>query len=265
MKNFNLAIILTGLFMLTGCAGVKFANAPVNKELPESFTKRALYPAGVAAYEFQDLVGNILLIKKNEDPMRIGMIRPKDYQNVVIPITEPYNYYKSRIQKGAEVKGSYLVFAANFTSEQMAELELVDIARAGITLENVSILQQIIDSAYNWVNQHPNNDPSITRLWVKSVVLTRRIYNEFTNVGAKATGQVGDVVGVSTGVYNKSEESIRSVLIAFEVFDIDKLVKESKSKGAIQAIIPLSWERLEDITSYHEIINGKIKLTEDKQ
>jgi len=59
MKMFKIAIsiIIIALF-LSGC-GVRFASAPVNADLPRAFTSRALYPAGVAGYEFQDLVGNI--------------------------------------------------------------------------------------------------------------------------------------------------------------------------------------------------------------
>ncbi|NLD49253.1 MAG: hypothetical protein GX660_18995 [Clostridiaceae bacterium] len=259
MKKTKLAIlmIITGLFI--SCSGVKFANAPVNKDVPDAFKKRALYPAGVAGYEFQDLVGSIIRIKNTEDPIRIGLIRPNNYQNVVIPITDPNNYYKSRIQKGAEIKGSYLAFAADFKAEQLAELELVDIARAGIAFENDSVFQQIVDKAEKWVTQHPNKDTSIVRLWIKSVVLTRRIYNDFTNVGAKASGQVGDVVGVSTGVYNKSEESIRSVLIAFEAFDIDELVKNAAQKDTVQPFIPKSNERTKEFSEYTGIIKGKIK------
>ncbi len=255
LKYYFLGIILA----FYACSGVKFANSPTNKALPDSFTKRSLYPAGVAGYEFQDLVGNIIKIKANEDPVRIGVIRPDTYDNAVIPITDPNNYYKSRVQKGAEAQGSYLSFAAEFSAEQLAELELVDIARAGITLDNSTVFQQILTKATSWVQQHPKNDTSIKRLWIKSVVLTRRIYNDFTNVGAKASGQVGNVVGVSTGVYNKSEESDKSVIISFESFDIDEFVKVASGKDTTQMSITKLTEYLTDQLSYHEIIKGKIK------
>ena len=181
---------------LTGCAGVRFAQSPVNADLPESFTKRALYPAGIAAYDFQDFVGNILKIKQNEDPIRIGIIRPNLYEAKIIPIDEPNNYYKSRIQKGASTKGSYLAFTGSFSDDQLAEVELVDIARSGISFDNQNIFQEIVDKAKNWVSNHPKTDPTIKRLWVKSAVVTRKLYNDFVKIDANASGQTGDVVGV---------------------------------------------------------------------
>jgi hypothetical protein len=215
-------------------------------------------------------VGNVLRVKKNDDPIRIGLIRPTDYKNIIIPITDPNNYYKSRIQKGAEAKGSYLAFAVNFKADQLAELELVDIARASVAFDNDSVFQHVIDKATIWVREHPYSDTSIKRLWIKSVVLTRRIYEDFTNVGVKASGQVGDVVGVSTGVYNKSEQSIKSVIIAFEAFDIDELVKQTSVPYTFQKDIPQidslqttpspkSVEYIKDFTIYTGSINGKIK------
>jgi hypothetical protein len=259
-KTMKIKFLTLITFVFSGCAGVKFANAPVNKPLPETFTNRSLYPAGVAAYEFQDLVGNILRIKANQNPLRIGMIRPNNFVSVVIPITESNNYYKSRIQKGAESKGSYLAFAADFSEEQLAEIELIDIARAGIRFENDTIFDQITSRAQEWVRNNPKTDTSVTRVWIKSVVLTKTIYNEFTNVGIKASGQVGDVVGVTTGVYNKSAETIRSVLISFEAFDIDELVKNSiNSTTNLKGMFPIAKEQIRTISIYPGTIKGKIQ------
>ena len=245
--------------LLTGCTGLKLAESPINRSLPESFTKRALYPAGVAAYEFQDLVGNILRIKNDEDPIRIGLIRPNGFVTVVEPITDPLNYYKSRIQQGAEAQGSYLAFAANFKADQLAELELIDIARSGVAFNTDVIFNQITTQATAWVNQHPNSDSAVTRLWIKSVVLTRRIYNDYTKINVNASGVVGGAVGVSTGVYNNSEQSIQSVIIAFEAFDIDQLVEQLSVKDTLKSLFPKSIERLADLSIYSGTIQGKIK------
>ncbi len=261
MKILNLLFVLISI-VLTSCAGVKFANAPVNTDLPESFTERSLYPAGVAGYNFQDLVGNVLEIKKNENPFRIGMIVPNGYKATVIPILDPNNYYKSRIQQGAELKGSYLKFAANFKADQLAELELIDIARSGIPFDTIKIFNEILEQATKWVSTHPKSDTSITRVWVKAVVLTRRIYNDMVNVGANASGQVGDVVGVSTGVYNKHETEIKSVIIAFESFDIDKFVKETTT-SELKPRILMNLNNTPSIPKsaiYKGIIQGEIKI-----
>lgn len=235
MKNSFTITIIAISAILTSCSGVKFASAPVNKALPETFTNRAIYPAGVAGYEFQDLVGNILKIDTSSNPLRIGLIRPSAYKSKIIPITDANNYYKSRIQKSTNASGGYLGFSASFSGEKMAELTLIDIARAGIILNDNSTFQEILDSAKVWVENHPKGTSTAKRLWVKSVVLTRRIYNDFTKIEADASGQQGDVVGVSTGVYSKDENSIKSVIIAFEAFDIDELVASS-SEGTEKGV-----------------------------
>lgn len=257
MKYLMILLLLTGI-LISGC-GVQFADAPVNQELPESLVKRALYPAGVSIYEAQDLVGNILLIREGKDPLRIGLIRPDAYKTEIKVIEDSYNYYKSRIQKGAEVKGSYLTFAADFKADQMAELELFDFARAGVTFDVVSDFEEILTKLRSFVSNSPKIDTSINRLWVKSVVVTKRIYNEFTKIDANANGQVGDVVGVSTGVYNKTENAIKSGIIAFEAFDIDELVKQSIYADTLKTLTKKTFTEAFDKSNFSEQIEGRIK------
>ena len=107
MKVAYYAVVLA-VALTCGCSGVKFAAAPVNKQIPEAFTQRSVYPGGVAGYDFQDLVGNILFVETGKDPLRIDMIRPTGYLNAVIPIKDSSNFYRSRIQAGAEAQNFYL-------------------------------------------------------------------------------------------------------------------------------------------------------------
>lgn len=241
--------------LTAGCAGVKFAPAPVNKPVPEVFTQRSIYPAGVAGYYFQDLVGNILFVKANSDTLRIDVIRPSAYVNAVTPITDSNNFYRSRIQKGAEAQGSYLAFAAKFSAEDMAELTLDDIARAGIELKDEATWTEIRNKVVAWVQTHPKSDASAVRLWVKSVVLSRRVYNSHTKIEADASGQVGDVTGVKTGVYRKDEEGIKSVMLGFEAFDVDKLASEA-SKPGVMAVKP---SELLEKARYLGVIEGQFQ------
>lgn len=257
MKNFILILITS--MLLISCSGVKFASAPVNQALPETFTNRAIYPAGVADYEFQDLVGNILKVDSGKNPIRIGLIRPAKYQNEIIPITDANNYYKSRIQKGASASASYLGFAASFSADKLAELTLIDIAWAGITLDDNITFKEILDSAKNWVATHPKGASTANRLWIKSVVLTRRVYNDFTKIEADASGQKSDVVGVSTGVYSKDENSIKSVIIAFEAFDIDDLVSSSTALESTKGVDKeIDYKNIFTGSIFTATIDGKI-------
>jgi hypothetical protein len=252
--NVKYIAVLLVATIICGCGGVKFAEAPINKQVPAAFTKRALYPGGVAGYDFQDLVGNILLIETGKEPLRIDVIRPTAYINAVIPITDSNNFYRSRIQKGAEVQGSYLAFAANFSAEDMAELTLDDIARAVIELKDEATWTEIKNKIIAWVQGHTKTNPNTSRLWVKSVVLNRRVYNSHTRIKANASGQIGDVTGVKTGVYRKDEEGIKSVMLGFEAFDVDRLASESLE----QRVLPLSPAELFEKARYIGVIQGKI-------
>ncbi|MDX1548441.1 MAG: hypothetical protein R3247_15690 [Rhodothermales bacterium] len=224
----SLLMAATASAILIGCQGVRFADAPVNEHLPTAFTERAVYPGGVAGYEFQDLVGRIILIEEGHNPLPVGLVRHTGFSPRVIPITEPNNYYRSRIQRGAEAQGAYLAFVARFQADEMAELTLVDVARAGITLDSTHIWDELLAALTRWVRTHPKDSSAQTRLWVQSVVLTRRIFNTHSKISANASGQIGHVTGVETGVYRRSEEDIQSVLIGLEAFDVDRMVEQAQ-------------------------------------
>jgi len=254
MKKWPSIIYLNLLLSLASCGGVKFGPAPVNTPMPEVFTNKAVYPAGVAGYTFESLVGVVLHTKKNNDPTPVGIIRPAAHIVEVVPITDPNNYYRSRIQKGAEAQGGYLAFAASFSLDQMAEIELNDIARSGIEWTGTNF-NDVLTQATAWVASHPKADTSITRLWIKDAVLTKRIYTDFTKIQANASGQAGPVVGVKSGVYNNSENLIKSVILSFVAYDIDKMVANA---ATIESISGDSDEKIKFARS-QMVIEGTLK------
>jgi len=229
MKAIRLCAVLASVW-LCGC-GVKFAASPVNKTVPESFARRAVFTGSFDPYCFQDIVGNILSVEPDKDAVRIDVIRPAGYVNEVVLIEDSLNYYRSRIQTGAEAQGAYLLFAAKFSSEDLAELTLDDVARAGIELKEESTWAELRERIVTWVMDHPNPNPGRSRLWIKSAVLSRKVYTGYTKIDSSASGQVGEVTGVKTGVYRKDEESIRSVILGVEAFDIDLLARGLVSVG----------------------------------
>ena len=225
MKIKLLTLLIVSTICFCSCSGVKFAAAPTNIPLPGDFKDRILYESGIAAYTFEDLVGNVLLFKGNERPVRIGILTPNGFtpSAIAIPQNGSLNYYHSFIQKGAETQGSYLAFAADFANDQMAELTLEDIARADIPFTQASFAE-ITTMLTNWVQSHPKTDASIKRMWIKSVVLTTRLYTAGTKISASASAQIGSVVGVKSGIYSTNNETIKSTVIGFEAFDIDEFV-----------------------------------------
>lgn len=236
---------------LTGCAGVKFAEAPVNAVMPDSFTKRSIYPSAVAVYEFQDLAGTILSVEQGKDPIRVGIIRSQTQTPVAIPIAEALNYYHSRIQQGVSGGGQYLAFAANLSADAMVDFELDDISRASTDFTN-----DMVSKLTDWVNIHPKPNNNTTRLWVKSIVLTRQTLTNFVKIDANASGQVGEVTGVKTGVYRKAENTTRSTILGFDAFDIDQLV--GQVKAAPREITNL--ESLLETTRSIQKLQGKLLL-----
>jgi len=213
-------------FLIGGCdGGIKFAQLPVNVTLPEAFASRATYPGGVAGYNFKDLVGNVLLVDETDSPLLIGVLRPNGYKDSVKLITDPLNYYKSKIQFGAQAQGSYLAFAAGFKADQLAEVTLFDVAWAGINFGEGSTFPDIQQKIVTWVREHPKGPQDSTgqRLWIKSAVLTKKLVQSYVKIDMNASGQLA-VVGVKTGVYAESGDEVREVIIAIEAFDMDKFV-----------------------------------------
>jgi hypothetical protein len=197
--KFTILLSVLTCAALSGCAGVKFAEAPVNAVMPDSFTKRSIYPSTVAAYEFQDLAGTILSVIPGKDPIRVGIVR-------------------------SQGGGQYLAFAANLSVDAMVDFELDDISRASTDYTN-----DVIMKLTSWVKSHPKPNSNTSRLWVKSVVLTRQTMTNFVKINANASSQVGEVTGVKTGVYRKAENSTRSTILGFDAFDIDQLVAQVNS------------------------------------
>jgi hypothetical protein len=229
----SLAIVMT---FMTGCStGIKFASVTPNLDLPSAYTSRSIYQSGVAAYEFQDLVGNILIIKKSslDNPIRAGVITPTGFKDTVTLISSAasLNYYHSVITKGGALKGNYLAFSADFTDDEMADFTLVDVARASIEF-NATTYTDVATQLKTWVQQHPKTDSTIKRIWIKDVVLSSSLYTAGTKISENASGVIGSTLGVNGSVYNTNNQTIKNTIICFEYFDVDDLVGTLSHIGA---------------------------------
>ncbi len=228
MKNLNHSIHFVVVFALMSSCGVRFTPVTPTLSLPEAYRERSIYPGGIAIYTPEDLVGNILFIREGQQPITGGKLYPINFTPTYHPLTsdQSLNYYNSKITKGAEAEGSYLSFAASFSANEMAELEMVDIGFVNISLNAVQF-DDIKKKAEAWVNSNPKDTsvPGLRRIWVKSVVLTSRRFTSSTEISANASGVATPAVKVGGKVYSTSNTSIRSVLMGFEAYDIDELGK----------------------------------------
>lgn len=217
------AIVLISIFFLCcSCAGVKFTPVKSNLDMPDAYKQRSIYPGGVAAYTPTDLAGTILTVRDGQQPRQSGKLYPLGFTPEYKPLTsdQSLNYYFSRITRGAEAQGSYLSFAASFDVDEMAELEMVDIGYVNISL-NAGQFEEIKTLAKKWVEGNPRQNAE-KRVWIKTVVLTGRTFTSASNITANATVATG-AVKVGTNVYSTNNTKIKSVLLAFEAFDVDEL------------------------------------------
>jgi hypothetical protein len=245
MKRSNLfkfICLLVFLFTVIGWGptrqtGVTFASVTPNLSLPPAYTTRSIYESGVAAYDFYDLVGNVLVISNDisQQPLRVTIVRPSKYSDS-IPIklltqNESLNYYHSVITKGAAVQGNYLAFSAKFSDDEIADYTLVDIAQSSINLNQASFTE-VANGLRAFVNDHPKPANINKRVWVKSVVLSSSLYTAGNKISANASGVLGSTLGVNGSVYNTNNQTIKGTIIGFDYIDVDQLVG-ALSKGPL--------------------------------
>lgn len=232
IRAYALIFIIT---LVSGCTGIRFAKAPVNAPIPVAFTQRSTYPSSVTSYEFEQLVGAIISVTPDKGLTRVGQVLASTSEPRAIPIENALNYYHSRIQQGISAKGGYFAFTANMSADSLVDLELDDIARATTEYNDEVILK-----LNEWVRNHPKPNEVTQRIWVKTAVLTRQTITDYVKISANASGQIGEVTGVQTGVYRKSDNSSRSTIIGFDSYDVDQLVNsfQQNSKQLIPQLEP---------------------------
>lgn len=242
----------------TRLGGIKFASVTPNLSLPSAYTSRSIYQSGVAAYDFYDLVGNVLLINNDstQQPLRVAIIRPSKYSDSVpvkmLTQDESLNYYHSIITKGGAAQGNYLAFSAKFSDDQIADYTLMDIAQSSINLNQASFTE-ITNGLRSYVNDHPKPANISRRIWIKSVVLSSSIYTAGNKISADASGVIGSTFGVNGSVYNTNNQTIKGTIIGFDYFDVDQLVG-ALSKGSLTSELLKTLEKTQPLvlTGFHK-------------
>ena len=211
----KILIILVCMAFLNACAGVKFADERVNKNLPEDFKKRNIYPeTDIFKYKLDSLVGRILVCKPGQVSERVydcdlkitRILKTDSATNQPIPpetITPERIVYSSKIDRGAAAQGSYLTFAGSFSAEQVAELLITDSSLVFANDNDVPVSEIL-----NYVSSNPKQEGE-ERFWIQGALLATLIQRDLVKIKSDAEGVVGNTSGVKGEVYNnRGQESI---------------------------------------------------------
>ena len=204
--------------------GVKFKDAPVNLSLPDYFKTRNLYDrTDIWRFKLPELVGFIIADSGSGTYDRLRRIVKDGYEAKleIIPDADK-KVFSSRIDRGAEAEGSYLLFSAGLKANQMAE----------VSIEDVSLVF-INDADIPWerlrteAGTHPPNT-NARRFWIQGALLTTITINYYQEISANASGVVGETFGAKGKVYNKQGTTQRDFKISLELVDVDQLAASTR-------------------------------------
>lgn len=218
----------TLLLLTLGCAGLQFADEPINQDLPRAFTNRTLWPdTSIFRYRLTELAGTVIYAVEQPG----GAVEYRRQSRLLAPGFAPEvevirdgTIYSSKIDKGAAAKGSYLALAVDFSDDRMAELTIVDSGLVFIPWDKVP-LQALQEEA---AKPRPTGT---RRLWVQAVLLSEVTKSYFREIKANASGVVGSTFGASGKVYNQNSATSREPVMGLLVVDLDALAADDKLKA----------------------------------
>jgi hypothetical protein len=204
--------------------GVKFKDAPVNLSMPDYFKTRNLYDrTDIWRFKLPELVGLVIADSGSGTYDRLRRIVKDGYEAKleIIPDADK-KVYSSRIDRGAAVEGSYLLFSAGLQANQMAELTIEDVSLAFINDADIPWERLRAEA----VIQPPNSNAR--RFWIQGALLTTITINYYQEISANASGVVGETFGAKGKVYNKQGTTQRDFKISLELVDMDQLAASAR-------------------------------------
>ena len=203
---------------LVGCGGVKFGNVPDwNIGLPDDFRNRILYEnTDILKYSLDQLVGHV--VYKDPDSAfvlkhRILVVNFTPVVTALDPATS--QLYRSKIDRGAAAQGSYLVFAANLSESQAAEITIQDVAVSLVPSEKIPNTLLVAEA------NKPKPNPKTKRYWIQGVLLATIAKAFYNQIDASASGVVGNTFGIGGKVYNNQSAANKDYKISLLLVDID--------------------------------------------
>lgn len=215
------AVVIT-MVLLAGCAGVKFSDEQINKDLPEDFKRRNIYPnTDILKYKLDSVVGRILICRPDQVQGRVydcDLKITRIVKNGTSPDTQNPDQivYSSKIDRRASAKGSYLVLAAGFDAEQVAEILITDSALVFINDSDVPI-----EELKAYVETHSPAEQE-RRFWIQGALLATIIQRDLVKIEANAKGVIGNTSGIEGSVYNHRGQESVDYRISLLMPDIDR-------------------------------------------
>lgn len=223
------SLIWALVFVFTyGCGGgIKFADEPMNRSLPEDYKNRKIYQqSDIFKYKLDSLVGRILVCKqkigdksKLDCDLKLAPIR-KDNSTPLIKTPEQ-KVYSSKIDRGAAAEGSYLAFAAKLSADQAAEVLITDSVLVFIQDDDIPIEKL---KAYVKANPKVGNE---NRYWIQGALLATIITRNLIKIDSNASGVVGTATGLKGQVYKNEGLEAIDYKISLLMPDIDRDIDEN--------------------------------------
>lgn len=228
-------IIFFASMLISACSGVTFTDEQVNKNLPEDYKNRNIYPeTDIFKYQINSLIGRILVCKPDQinnkvydcdlKITRILKTDPTTSQHIPPEtITPDKLVYSSKIDRQAAAQGSYLTFASSFSASQVAELLITDSSLVFVNDNDVPI-----SAILSYVDSNPKKEDE-ERFWVQGALLATLIQRDLVKIKSDAEGVIGNTSGIKGQVYNNRGQESIDYRISLLIPNIDRDFDEVKN------------------------------------
>ena len=239
----NLTINFMGLCLamgLAGCQGVTFKDIGVNPPLPDDFKSRTVIKNSI---DFRlNPESNIGLIIAPDAAGTYEIIGKPVLASGSVPQSSAFKdgeVYDAIIDSGAAMQGNYLAFAASLSSDQKAELHIVDATHAFVPIADIP--DDLIFAIAATASSKP-------RYWIAELYISTVTKTNSTEESSTATSS-GPAFGANGKVYAQDTVSSHDWVVAAKLINVDAYAAANNKPHAgplpnEMAVSPLAAPRL---------------------
>jgi len=242
----NLAAGAVALSCAACSSGLQLIPIPINQPLPaELQTRRVFRSVGVYQKNPAPLVGHVLFVKKASDGScpkvyEDAELSLRSYLNqgvTIVPDNSATLRYQSAIDRRASTQGSYLIFSADFSNDQTAEVVVTDTTSAAAADADIDVeaLEGLATTG---------NSGDCERFFIRGVVLTTVARKLYSKVDANATAG-GTVFAAGGNVYGQGNSYSLDLMIGLNVLALRPNMETSRSGSELTEEERHALERLQ--------------------